>query len=52
MHCFFKQIISLTIGAEFVILPRMRKLCDVKIKTLPFDYLRCSEDEQINTSQS
>ena len=27
------------IGAEFVILPGMRKLYDVKIKTLPFDYL-------------
>ena len=27
------------IGAEFVILPGMRKLYDVKIKTLPFDCL-------------
>ena len=26
-------------GAEFVILLGMRKLYDVKIKTLPFDYL-------------
>ena len=40
------------IGAEFVILPGMRKLYDVLIKTLLFDYLRYSEDEQINTSQS
>ena len=30
---------SLGIGAEFVILPGMRKLYDVKIKTLPFDCL-------------
>ena len=28
-----------SIGAEFVILPGMRKLYDVKIKTLPFDCL-------------
>ena len=31
-------VLSLT-GAEFVILLGMRKLYDVKIKTLPFDYL-------------
>ena len=30
---------NLPIGAEFVILPGMRKLYDVKIKTLPFDCL-------------
>ena len=36
------------IGAEFVILPGMRKVYDVKIETLPFDYVRYSEDEEIN----
>ena len=33
------------IGAEFVILPGIRKVYDVKIETLPFDYERYSEDE-------
>ena len=40
------------ISAKCVILPGMHKLYNVKIKTLQFDYLRYSEDEQINTSQS
>ena len=31
-----------------MILPGMRKVYDVKIETLPFDYVRYSEDEEIN----
>ena len=38
------------IGTEFVILLGMLKLYDIKIKTLSIDYLRHSEDKQINTS--
>ena len=40
----------MVIGAKFVILPCMRKLYDVKIETLLFDYVRYSKDEQINIS--
>ena len=40
--------IVVDIGAEFVILPGMCKVYDVKIETLPFDYVRYSEDEEIN----
>ena len=42
------ESIIMNIGAEFVILPGMRKVYDVKIETLPFDYVRYSEDEEIN----
>ena len=38
-HGSFCTGIYVVTGAEFVILLGMRKLYDVKIKTLPFDYL-------------